>query len=251
MRIDPEDAQRLRAAFGEFSSRLVSWLGSLLSSVWSGGLALVNLISLIVITPVVTFYLLRDWEKLVRRVDGWLPREHAEAIRSVVREIDDSLAGFARGQAIVCLFLGSFYAIGLSIVGLDFGLVVGIAAGILSVVPFVGTIGGFVVSIGLALLQFSDWRWVAATAAVFLLGHLIEANFLSPKLIGDRVGLHPVWIIFALLAGGALLGFVGVLLAIPAAAAIGVLARFALKRYLESPVYKGGGTHPDGGPGAA
>ncbi|MFI4986639.1 MAG: AI-2E family transporter [Alphaproteobacteria bacterium] len=241
MRIDPQDAERLRAAAGEFSGKAVSWLGSLLTSLWSGGLALVNLISLIVITPVVTFYLLRDWEKLVERVDGWLPREHAAAIRSVMRQIDATLAGFARGQAIVCLFLGAFYSIGLSLVGLDFGLVVGIGAGILSVIPFVGTVGGFIASVLLALLQFSDWRWVAATAGVFLLGHLIEANFLSPKLIGERVGLHPVWIIFALLAGGALLGFVGVLLAIPVAASIGVLARFGLERYLASPLYKGSG----------
>jgi len=247
MRIAPEDAERLRAAAAEFSGRVVSWLGSLLSGLWSGGLALVNLISLIVITPVVIFYLLRDWPRLLAQLDGWLPREHAETIRSLVREIDATLAGFARGQAIVCLFLGTYYSIGLSLVGLDFGLVVGIAAGLLSVVPFLGTIGGFLTSVALALLQFSDWRWVVATAGVFLLGHVIEANFLSPKLIGERVGLHPVWIIFALLAGGALLGFLGVLLAIPLAASIGVLARFGLRRYLASPLYKGaaGGSPSD------
>jgi predicted PurR-regulated permease PerM len=248
MRVDPADAERLRAAMGDFSGKVIAWLGGMLSSLWSGGLALVNLLSLIFITPVVAFYFVRDWDKLVARIDHWLPREHADAIRDLVREIDTMLAGFARGQALVCLFLGTFYSIGLSIVGLDFGLVVGIAAGLLSFVPFVGTIGGFVVSVGLAFLQFSDWRWIAATAGVFLVGHLIEANFLSPKLIGDRVGLHPVWIIFALLAGGALLGFVGVLLAVPVAASVGVLARYALKRYLASPLYGGG---PESGPGGS
>ncbi|HLI12473.1 MAG TPA: AI-2E family transporter [Alphaproteobacteria bacterium] len=249
MRINPADAERLRAAAGDFAGKVVTWLGALLGGLWSGGLALVNLVSLIVITPIVAFYLLRDWDRLVSRMDSWLPREHAPVIRLLMREINDTLAGFARGQALVCLFLGTFYAAGLSIVGLDFGLIVGIVAGFLSFIPFVGTIGGFVVSVGLAFLQFSDWKWIAATAGVFITGHLIEANLLTPKLVGERVGLHPVWIIFALLAGGALLGFVGVLLAVPVAAAAGVLARFALKRYLASPLYSGGSE--SGGGGAA
>jgi len=249
--IDPADVERLRAAAAEFSGRVVSWLGSLLSGLLSGGLALVNLLSLVVITPVVTFYLLRDWPSIVARIDGWLPRDHAATIRALVREIDSTLAGFARGQALVCIFLGAFYSIGLSLVGLDFGLVVGIAAGLVSVVPFVGTIGGLVVSVSLAFLQFSDWGRITATAAVFVVGNLIEANYLSPKLIGSRVGLHPVWVIFALLAGGALLGFVGVLLAIPLAASIGVLARFAIKRYLASPFYDGGGGGPPSNVGDA
>jgi predicted PurR-regulated permease PerM len=237
--MNADDAQRLRAAMGDFAGKAVTWFGGVLGGLWSGGLALVNVLSLLFITPVVTFYLLRDWERIVHAVDGWLPREHADTIRAIMHEIDTTLAGFARGQAIVCLFLGTFYSIGLLIVGLQFGLVVGIAAGLLSFVPFIGTIGGFLVSITLAFFQFTDWRWIAATAAVFLAGHLIEANFLSPKLIGDRVGLHPVWIVFALLAGGALLGFVGILLAVPIAASIGVLARYTLKRYLASRLFSG------------
>lgn len=240
MHIDPTDAERLRAAMGDFAGKVISWIGALLSGLWSGGLALVNLLSLIFITPVVAFYLLRDWDRLVERVDAWLPREHTAEIRALFHEIDDTLAGFARGQALVCLFLGTFYSVGLSLIGLDFGLVIGIVAGILSFIPFVGTIGGFVTSVALAFLQFADWRWVAGTAGVFIAGHAIEANFLSPKVVGDRVGLHPVWIIFALLAGGALLGFVGVLLAVPVAAAVGVLARFGLRRYLAGPFYSGG-----------
>ncbi|HUC60516.1 MAG TPA: AI-2E family transporter [Alphaproteobacteria bacterium] len=235
--MSPDDVQRVRAAMGDFAGKAVAWLGSVLGGLWSGGLALVNLLSLVFITPVVTFYLLRDWERIVHAVDGWLPRDHAATIRELMREIDTTLAGFARGQALVCLFLGTFYSVGLLIVGLQFGLVVGIGAGLLSFVPFIGTLGGFVAALALAFFQFSDWRWIAATAAVFVAGHLIEANLLSPKLIGDRVGLHPVWVIFALLAGAALLGFVGILLAVPVAASVGVLARFTLKQYLAGPLY--------------
>lgn len=241
MRIDSQDAERLRAAAGDFAGKLIAWLGGLLSGLWSGGWALVNLLTLVFITPVVAFYLLRDWEGLVERVDGWLPRDHAETVRTLMRDIDATLAGFARGQAMVCLILGIFYALGLSLIGLDFGLVVGIGAGALSIIPFVGTASGLVTSVGLAYFQFASWRWVLATAAVFLAGNLLEGYVLAPKLVGKRVGLHPVWMIFALLAGGALLGFVGVLLAVPIAAAAGVLARFGLKRYLESPLYSGGG----------
>lgn len=249
MHIEPQDAERLRATAGDFAGKMLAWLGSLLSGLWSGGWAIFNLASLIVLTPVVAFYFLLDWRKLVATVDSWLPRDHAEDIRTIARDIDSTLAGFARGQALVCLFLGAFYSIGLTVVGLDFGLVIGIASGLLSFIPFVGTISGFVTSVGLAFLQFPNWHGIAATAAVFVAGNLIEGNVLAPKLIGERVGLHAVWIIFALLAGGALLGFVGVLLAVPVAASVGVLARFVLKRYLASPLYAGD-TRPNDRPPA-
>ena len=204
-------------------------------------MAFANLISLLVITPVVAFYLLRDWDRLIARIDTWLPRDHAETIRERVREVDRTLAGFLRGQGTVCLILGLFYAIALSIAGLDFGLVVGLVAGLLSFIPYVGAIIGLVLSVGLALLQFDDWLRVAIVAGIFFVGQAVEGNFLTPKLVGESVGLHPVWIIFGLLAGGALFGFVGVLLAVPAAAVIGVGVRFALDRYLQSPYYRGGG----------
>jgi predicted PurR-regulated permease PerM len=237
MRIDPADVERIRTAASDLAGQALAWFAAVLSSLWSGGLALVNLFALVFITPIVSFYLLRDWHRVVDTVDRSLPPRHADDIRGLMHDIDRSLAGFARGQAIVCVFLGTFYAVGLTLIGLDFGALIGIAAGLLSFIPFIGTIGGFVVSISLALVQFSDWTSVGMTAGVFILGHLIEANFLAPKLIGERVGLHPVWVIFALLAGAALLGFVGVLLAVPVAAAIGVLARFGLRRYLASPYY--------------
>ncbi|MCH9013170.1 MAG: AI-2E family transporter [Proteobacteria bacterium] len=240
-RVDPAMIERIEGAVAGSADRLVAWGTEFLGQVISGGVALANLISLLVITPVVAFYLLRDWDRIVARVDTWLPREHAETIREQVREVDRTLAGFLRGQGTVCFILGLFYAIALSIAGLDFGLVVGLVAGLLSFIPYVGAIVGLVLSVGLAILQFDDWPRVAIVAGIFFVGQAVEGNFLTPKLVGESVGLHPVWIIFGLLAGGAIFGFVGVLLAIPAAAVIGVGVRFALGRYLQSPYYRGGG----------
>ena len=237
-RVSGADLETLRKSAGDYVGQAMGWLGGVLTGLWSGGLALVNLLSLVFITPVVCFYLLRDWDIMVAKIDGWLPRHHADTIREQARLIDEILAGFVRGQGLVCLFLGAFYGIGLSLAGLDFGLVVGLGAGAISFVPYVGSIVGLVTSVGLALLQFDEWQRIAIVAGVFVVGQVLEGNFLSPKLVGDRVQLHPVWIIFALLAGGALLGFVGILLAVPVAAVAGVLSRFALGRYLASPLYK-------------
>jgi predicted PurR-regulated permease PerM len=240
-RVDPAMLERIEGALSGSADSLVVWVTNVLGRVISGGVALINLISLLVITPVVAFYLLRDWDRIVARVDTWLPRDHAETIRAQAREVDRTLAGFIRGQGTVCLILGVFYAIALSLAGLDFGLVVGLVAGLLSFIPYVGAIVGLLLSLGLALVQFDDWLRVAIVAGIFFAGQAVEGNFLTPKLVGESVGLHPVWIIFGLLAGGALFGFVGVLLAIPAAAVIGVAARFALGRYMQSPYYHGGG----------
>ncbi|MFQ6017021.1 MAG: AI-2E family transporter, partial [Kiloniellaceae bacterium] len=190
---------------------------------------------------VVAFYLLRDWDRIVGKVDGWLPRAHAGTIREQALEVDRRLAGFLRGQGTVCLLLGVFYALALSLAGLDFGLVVGLIAGLLSFIPYVGAIVGLLASVGLAVVQFDDWVRIAIVAGIFFAGQAVEGNYLTPKLVGGRVGLHPVWVIFGLLAGGALFGFVGVLLAVPAAAVIGVAVRFALDRYMASSYYLGGG----------
>lgn len=239
--LSPVEMERLRAAAGDYAGTALAWAGKLLRGALSGGLLLVSLLSLLVITPVVTFYLIRDWDRLVTKLDGLLPRPHAEVIRHQFREIDRTLAGFVRGQASVCLILGAFYGIGLTLVGLDLGLVIGLGAGLLSFIPYVGGIAGFVTGVGLALAQTQDWVLPALVAAVFLVGQAVEGNYLTPKLVGDRVGLHPVWVIFALLAGGSLFGFVGVLLAVPVAAVVGVLVRFGLARYLASPLYHGDG----------
>ncbi|MBM3585233.1 MAG: AI-2E family transporter [Alphaproteobacteria bacterium] len=237
--LSPADLDRVRNALGGAGGKLLAWLLDALGGVLRSGQAVLNLLSLVVITPVVSFYLLRDLNRLTTRLDGYLPRDHAAEIRTQLRLIDRTLSGFARGQASVCLILAAFYGIGLSLVGLQFGLVVGIAAGLISFVPFVGSIGGLIVSVGLALLQFDEtWR-IVAVAAVFFAGQAAEGNVLTPKLVGDRVGLHAVWVMFALLAGGALFGFVGLLIAVPTAAVIGVMVRFFVDKYLASRLYRG------------
>lgn len=236
--LSAEEVERLRAAAGNVAGDVVGWAGQILSGLWSGGLAVFNALSLVVIMPVVAFYLLRDWDRIVAHIDGLLPREAADTIREQVREIDDRLSGFVRGQASVCLVLGVWYAVGLTLVGLDFGLLVGVAAGLISFVPYLGTGLGLIVGIGLALAQFDTWLPIGLVAAVFATGQILEGYVLTPRMVGERVGLHPVWVLFALMAGGALLGFTGVLLAVPAAAVIGVLVRFAISRYLESPLYR-------------
>jgi predicted PurR-regulated permease PerM len=247
-RVDPAMLERLKGAAAGSGDNLVAWLTGALGGLISGGVALANLLSLLVITPVVAFYLLRDWDRLVAKIDEWLPRQHAEAIREQAREVDRTLAGFLRGQGMVCAILGIFYALALSLAGLDFGLIIGLIAGLLSFIPYVGAIVGLLLSVGLALVQFDDWTRVAIIAAIFFAGQAVEGNFLTPKLVGERVGLHPVWVIFGLLAGGTLFGFVGVLLAVPVAAVVGVGMRFGLGRYMASPYYQGD-THGDGGGG--
>jgi len=194
-------------------------------------------LALIAITPLVAFYFLSDWPVFLKRVDGWLPRRRAPAIRETVREIDRRLAGFARGQALVCAILAIYYAVALTLVGLDFGVLIGLFIGVISFIPFIGVFFGGLLSIGLAAAQFGTWTDVALVAAVFVAGQVVEGNFLTPKLVGDRIGLHPLWVVFALLAGGALFGFVGVLLAVPVAAAVGVVAERMLKGYLAGPLY--------------
>ena len=191
-------------------------------------------------TPIVAFYLLRDWDRVVASVDGWLPRRHADEIRSIAREIDGVLSGFLRGQFIVCLALAAFYGVGLSLVGLDFGLIIGISTGLLSFVPIFGMLIGFAVGVGVALAQFGPTLHVILVVVVFMVGQFLEGHVMTPRLVGSRVGLHPVWTIFALLAGGALAGFTGLLVAVPAAAAIGVVARHAIRRYLASAAFKRG-----------
>lgn len=229
------------------------WIGTLLGSIWSGGIAFVNLVSLLVVTPVVAFYMLYDWDRMIETVDTWLPRDHVETIRDLARQIDEALAGFVRGQGTVCIILASLYASGLSIAGLNFGVLIGIVSGLISFVPYVGSITGFVLAGGVALIQFlpdGNWLMIGVVLAIFVIGQFIEGNFLSPMLVGDRVGLHPVWLMFALFAFGLLLGFVGLLLAVPLAAAIGVLLRFALKTYMGSPLYIGHEKPPDDGENA-
>lgn len=246
---DGDDGLKLREAVGGYSADIMRWATQLLGRLLSGIDALAGLAALVVITPIVTFYLLRDWDRIVANLNHWLPRAQAETIREQAALIDQTLAAFVRGQALVCILLGLFYAIGLTLAGLEFGIIVGFMTGLISFVPYFGMLLGFLVGTGLAIAQFSELVPVLIVAGVFVVGQFIEGNFVTPKIVGERVGLHPVWIIFALLAGGALFGFVGVLLAVPVAAIVGVLTRFFLSSYLASALYSSGtgATGPDDG----
>jgi predicted PurR-regulated permease PerM len=246
--VSPEDMQKIRDAVGQRLADLASWVGTVLRSLLANGIALANLLSLIFITPVVAFFLLRDWPKILTRVDSWLPREYADTIRTQARLIDQRLAGFIRGQLTLCMALAVYYAAALTLVGLDFGLVIGLLIGFLAFLPYIGASIGFILSMLLALTQFPDWHHVAYTALVFFVGWFIEGNFLVPRLIGPQVHLHPVSVIFALLAFGSLFGILGVVIALPMAAIIGVLVRFALAQYLASPVYDPANVKTPAGP---
>jgi predicted PurR-regulated permease PerM len=236
-RFDPDVLHRIAQDIQSAAGSAVRSAIGAAAGLISGGLALVSLLSLLVITPVVAFYLLRDWPDMLRRIDHWLPRAHAATIREQLGLIDQMISGFVRGQAMVCISLGLFYGIALVLVGLQFGLVIGLLTGLFSFIPFVGAFTGSMIALVVAFAQFGDLTGVAKIVGILMVGQILEGYVLTPKLVGDRVGLHPVWVMFALLAGGALFGFVGILLAVPGAAAIGVLVRFALARYLESPLY--------------
>lgn len=230
----------VQGSMTDLAGKAAGWIITLLSSLLSGGMALVNLVSLMVVTPIVAFYLLEDWDKIVAKVDGWLPRDHAPVLRVLAGEINQAMAGFIRGQGTVCLLLGAFYAMALSFAGLRFGLAIGLAAGFLTFIPYAGALIGGILAIGVGLVQFwPDYTSILMIAGIFAFGQFLEGNFLSPKLVGKSVGLHPVWLIFALFAFGYAFGFVGLLLAVPMAAAAGVLVRFALRQYLASKLYLG------------
>ena len=231
------EVANLKAVLKENMTSGLQFGGKLLKGVINNGFAIINLISLLLITPVVAFYMLRDWDTFVKKVDTLLPRKSKATIREQFRQIDRALSGFIRGQLSVCLILGTYYSVGLKLVGLELGILVGFIAGIISFIPYVGSISGFVISIILALAQFNDYTKVLEVIAVFAIGQFVEGNFLTPKLVGDNVGLHPVWVMFALLAGGVLLGFLGLMIAVPVAAIIGVLMRYAINNYKKSSLY--------------
>jgi predicted PurR-regulated permease PerM len=233
----PHEVTEVQKAVKDYTGDITSWVVSLLGRVWSGSMMIANTVYVLLLTPLVAFYLLRDWHAIVAKLDSWIPRKHSSVMRSIAREIDEILAGFIRGQAIVCLIFAIYYSVALSLAGLDFAVIIGTAAGILTFIPYLGAILGLIASVTVAFVQFNDHSRVLIVAVVYILGHIVEGNVVTPILVGDRVKLHPVWIIFALTAGGALFGFTGVLLAVPVAAVIGVVVRFALRQYLASGFY--------------
>lgn len=225
---------------GDLMNQAMGYLSGLLASLWARGRALISIFSLLILTPVVAFYLICDWDRMVNSVDRLIPLQQRETVRRLGREIDATISAYVRGQSGVCLILGSYYALGLTFAGLSFGLLIGVVSGLISFIPYVGSLTALVLSLAVAVAQFfPDWSRILVIAGIVLFGQFLEGYVLAPKLVGHSIGLHPVWLMFALFAFGYLFGFVGLLLAVPLAAATGVLIRFALRRYLASPYYTG------------
>ena len=236
--VGPQD--EVPAVLVEAGHRVESMLAEWAALLLGRGLALLNLLGLLSVTPLVAFYLLRDWPKIVAHIDSWLPRDYAETVRSQAREADRALAGFARGAALVCALLGLFYGVALSLAGLDFGLLIGLMAGALSFVPYLGALVGFGASVGMALIQFwPNWIRVAIVGGIFVAGNIISDYLITPRVVGDRINVHPLWVLFGFFAGGTLFGFVGMLISVPMCALIGVVARFAIAQYRASAYYRG------------
>lgn len=230
----------IKANFSKYLADGFGFIGALFEQLWNSGKSLLDIASLFVVTPVVAFYLLLDWDRMIAKVDNWIPRNQVATVREIANEVDAAIAGFVRGQGSMCLILGVYYGIGLSLAGLNFGLLIGFLTGMLSFIPYVGAMLCLVIAAGVAIVQFwPDYTSIAIVLAVFFSGQFIEGNVLQPKLVGSSVGLHPVWLMFALFAFGLLFGFVGLLVAVPASAAIAVLVRFAISRYLQSDLYHG------------
>lgn len=230
----------IRLQLDALGTKIQSQGGTVINGLLSSAMGLINIIVLLVVVPVVAFYLLLDWDNMVAKIDDMLPRDHAPIVRQLASQVDTTLASFIRGQGTVCLALGSYYAIALMIAGLNFGLVVGVVAGLISFIPYIGALVGGALAIGLAMFQFwGDWVSIGIIAGIFVVGQFLEGNILTPKLVGQSVGLHPVWLIFALSVFGSLFGFVGMLVAVPMAAMIGVFARYGISQYRESLLYRG------------
>lgn len=232
-----EDGAAQSMVLKEISEYALTVSKNIFSNLWSSSIAVINLFALIVITPIVTFYLLRDWDIMLDKLSAYIPKKYKTETIEQFSSIDNVLSAYIRGQTNVCLILGAFYAVGLSVVGLDFGFLIGFLTGVFTFVPYFGVFVGMFIGVVLSLLQFDTYLPTLLVLGVFILGQFIEGNFITPKLVGEKVGVHPVLIIFSLLAGGTLFGFVGVLFAIPAIAIIGVLTRLCLRKYVKSKFY--------------
>ena len=238
--LGPERAAQLQTQLTQFIGSGVEFLGTVTAQVAQSGLTVLNTIAVLILTPVVAFYLLLDWSGMVKGIDDLLPREHRREIRQLLDQIDRSIAGVFRGQGSVILVLCVYYATALTLTGLNFGLVIGLMTGLFSFIPFFGFLTGFVLSMGIAFVQFSpNWWFVAIVFLVYMIGQFLEGNVLYPRLVGQSININPVWMMFALLALGAIFGFVGLLLAVPMAAIGSVLVRYGVRKYKDSTLYRG------------
>jgi predicted PurR-regulated permease PerM len=237
---EPISSSQIQKSVGDFVAQGAQWLIDGLKSLVSGGAAVFGFLSLLIITPVVAFYILIDWHRMIAEIDSWLPLDYRDRLRAVAKEINHALAGFIRGQSLVCLFLGLWYGLGLTLIGLDFGLLIGALGGLLGFIPYVGSLTVLVLSLSVALVQgWPSLKLFLMALGIVGCGQFLEAYVVSPRLVGQSVGLHPVWLMFALLAFGKLFGFVGLVIAVPTAAVVGVLARHLIAMYLASPLYRG------------
>lgn len=237
-RFSPDIVAQLHESAAEYAGDFARMLGNGLKSIISGGIAFIDVVALAILTPIVAYYILRDWPLLTKVIDNNIPRRYYKIIRQEMAAIDSALSGFIRGQALMCIALGAYYTIGLTLTGVQYGLSIGVLSGVLSFIPYVGTAFAWVCSLALAAVQFDSMQPIVIVLIMLYVGHLLEAYVLAPRLIGHRVGLHPVWIFFSLLSGAKLLGFLGLLIAVPTAAVIGVLIRFGARQYRSSHLYK-------------
>jgi predicted PurR-regulated permease PerM len=236
----PENGGDLQTTLSTYGDKLLGWVVSLGSTLLSGGKSLINLFSLLIITPIVAFYILNDWDRIVAIVDGYLPRNEQESIRAIARDVDKALAGYIRGQGTLCLILAVFYGLSFLLAGLKSGLAIGLMTGLLTFIPFFGALTGGATALGVGALQFGLFdAHLLGVVAVLALGQFLEGYVLSPKLVGHSIGLHPVWMMLAILAFAYVFGIMGLLLAVPLAATTGVLVRHGLARYLSSEIYLG------------
>jgi predicted PurR-regulated permease PerM len=232
-------------SLGELTTLAAGWLGDFLRSAWSGGRALISVFSLAVVTPIVACYLVYDWNKMIATVDNWVPPARRSTVRRLAREIDDTIGGFVRGQSAICLILAVYYAVALTLLDLNHAILIGVAVGLISFVPYLGSLTGLAVSTCVAIAQFwPNWGTIALVPLIFFGGQSLSDYVLAPYFVGRRVNLNPVWLMFALFSFGYLFGFVGLLIAVPLAAAIGVLVRFALVQYYASPLYDAAAATP-------
>ncbi|MBU1175607.1 MAG: AI-2E family transporter [Alphaproteobacteria bacterium] len=235
-----ERVVQFQNTLAELLNQGIGIVGGLIAQVMQSGLTLINALGVIIVTPVVAFYLLLDWDRLSLTFDSLLPRQHRDEIRDVLADIDQAMAGVIRGQGAVMIILSVFYGVTLSFAGLNYGVAIGLTTGLLSFVPYVGFLTGFVLSMGVGIVQFwPDGIMLAVIFGIFVVGQFIEANVLYPNFVGNSIGVHPVWLMFALFAFGLIFGLIGIVLAVPMIAITGVLVRFAVRKYKSSALYLG------------
>ena len=236
--VNPIIASKFHIESKDISQHLNMILNNTFGGLFASGVSILNFLSLILITPIVTFYMLRDWDIFIAKVYSLFPQDYAPTIREQLKKIDDTMTSFIHGQLNVCILMGLVYGVTLTMLGLNFGFIIGLFTGILIFIPFLGFVTGAIIGVLVAYFQYpNDLSQVMFIGATFVTIHVVEANLISPRIIGGRIGIHPAWLIFGMLAGGSLLGMVGVIISVPLTAITGVLVRFALEQYSASGFY--------------